>query len=287
MFDIKRFCFDYKLTQVEFANIIGEAQPVISHMIKGSRKVRLEHIEKLRAKYGDVVDNYRNDRPAQTVKPATMSPAPQHSAGLLHDVQGVYSTGNVIEQPPIVPDSVVRKPNLDLMSWAESKEAEHANHVFDISEILRKTKIIIKTDDNSMSPTLFQNEYVFLKPMPAEASIIDGKCYGIDTRSHGAIIRLLYDNGDTITAVPVNKQYGVMEIPREDVIRIYYIIFHGSTHTSLMPDIDSETSHRDVQISQQGEQISSLIEQLDKSGQRQDRLLEQNAQLISRIFSED
>lgn len=285
MFDIKKFCFDLNISQAAFGEVIGEAQSVVSHMAKGVRKIRLEHIEKLRAKYGDIVNNYFIDGEVRPVQPARMSPAPEQT-DTLRDIQGDYSAEHsvaavVVEPIPLVPDAVLRNPDKDIIGWMETSEAQKGAHFFDIFDILRRAKFAIKTDDDSMAPALFQNEYVLMRPIDRSTRIVNGKPYGIETTTAEAMIRILYDKGDSILAVALNKQYGDMEIPKSEVVRLHQPIFHGSTRLSIVPDQSSEVLAKDGQIAQQGAQINSLIadlgkslDELGKSGARQDKLIE-------------
>ena len=277
MFDIKRFCEDHNLRQADFGNIIGVEQSVVSNMTKGIRHIRLEHIERLRETYGNVVDNYRTDGPS-AVKPAAMSPLPTSMmVGQVSDVRRGYDVEEVVivEQPPIIPDAIARKAEIDILKWAESNEADHSKNAFDILDILKKTAFIIKMTNNAMAPALYQNELVFLKPLPSNTLITDGDPYGIDTNDRGILIRHLYDRGDHYLARPKNRrEYGDIKIPKHSVIRVYLPLFHGSDHLAAIPNTDIDLAQRDKQISQQGSQITSLINQLDKSGERMDRLID-------------
>lgn len=278
MFDLKKFAFDLGLPQTELGAVLGVLQPQVSYMMNGSRRIRLEHIEKLRERYGDIVDTYRTDAPPQRVPAATMSPAPEQ-AGTVRDIQGDYSAERsvaavVVEPIPLVPDAVLRNPDKDIIEWMETSEAQKGAHFFDIFDILRRAKFAIKTDDDSMAPALFQNEYVLMRPIDRSTRIVNGKPYGIETTTAEAMIRILYDKGDSILAVALNKQYGDMEIPKSEVVRLHQPIFHGSTRLSIVPDQSGEVVAKDGQIAQQGAQIDSLIAQLDKSGERVDRLID-------------
>lgn len=277
MFDLKRFSFEHNLSQAELSEVLGVHQPVISNMTNGRRVIRLEHIEKLRAKYGDIVDSYRTDGPS-AVKPATMSPLPSSTiVGQVSDVQRGYDVEEamIVEQPPIIPDAIARKAEIDILKWAESNEADHSKNAFDILDILKKTAFIIKMTNNAMAPALYQNELVFLKPLPSNTLITDGDPYGIDTNNRGILIRHLYDRGDHYLARPKNRrEYGDIQIPKHSVIRVYLPLFHGSDHLAAIPNTDIDLAQRDKQISQQGTQITSLINQLDKSGERMDRLID-------------
>lgn len=295
MLNIKRFCFDHNLSQTTFGDYIGEPQSVVSLMVKGSRKLRADHLEKLRARYGDVVDDYIVEDPVPTPRTATMAPYPEPTPQQMTSSDVVVATVaadgevQVVEQPPFVPDSVVRKPEINVMEWVENEESDHSQSAFNIASILRRTKFVIQMNNNAMAPDVAQGDYLFLKPFPEGAEIIDGEAYGIETRSHGILFRFLYDVGDAILARPKNtRDFGDLRIPKVQIIRKYFFVFRGSTHLSSMPDNDGE---RDKQIKQQGEQINALISQvgvsmaeISKAGERTDKLLEQNKELFQLII---
>ena len=268
MFNIKKFCFDKGINQTQFGEIIEEPQSVVSLMNRGTRILREEHIEKLRARYGDIVDEYRTDRKPQPQ--AVMSPNPV----TLQDVQGGYAA----EQPastviavPLVPDMVVRDPNTDVMKWLENADADHTRNAFNVASILRRTKFVIQMNNNAMAPILYLNEYIFLRPFAEDSEIIDGEIYGIESKERGILIRFLYDDGDCYLTRPKNtREFGEIRIPKLGT-RLYHIVFHGATHLSSMPD-DGELVRK--QLNQQSEYVSSLIGELGKSGARQDKLIE-------------
>lgn len=270
MFDIRKFCQDYGLNQTEFGEIIKVEQSVVSHMARGLRKFRIEHIELLRAKYGDIVDNYRTD--GVPVKPATMSPLP---ASTTNDVSASYTATQSIPAveitpPPLVPDKIVRDPSIEVLDWVNSREIDHSQNAFNIASILRRTKFVIQMSNSAMSPTLYQNEYVFLKPFASTSEIIDGEIYGIETAARGVLIRFLYDDGDYYLARPKNtREFGDLRIPKADA-NLFHIVFHGSTHLSSLPDNEGEMVE---QLSRQGDYITSLIDEVGKAGQRVDRLI--------------
>lgn len=281
MFDIKSFCADKGLTQAEFGDIIGVEQSVVSHMVRKLRKIRLEHIESLREKYGDIVDQYRTDGKAKPQHEAIMSPNPV----TLRDVQEDYTTEQesavVVKPIPVIPQAVLRSPDKDIIEWTKTNEAHQKAHFFDIFNMFNLAKFAIKMDDDSMSPALCQNEYVLFRPIDRSTRIVNGKPYGIETTTTEAMIRILYDKGDSFLAVPLNKQYGDMEIPKDEIVRLHQPILHCSTRLSIVPDQTGEVLAKDGQIAQQSAQINSLLEdlgksldQLDKSGARVDRLID-------------
>lgn len=284
---LQKYCTEKKTTIGTFcryAGISGSYFNQVKNDIGKDIQARIAknyddlNIEWLRTGEGEML-KYKSP----SVQPATMSPYPVEDAQIIGEQSNIPQSSEVaVEQPPIIPDSIARKPDIDLLAWAENNANEHSQNAFDIIEIMKKTAFIVKTTNNAMASALYQNEFVFLKPMPDNALITDGDPYGIDTNNRGILIRYLYDKGDYYLARPKNrKEYGDIEIPKENVIRKYIILFHGSTLLSSASNNDIDLAHRDKQITQQSAQISSLIEQLgesmkeiSKSGTRQDKLIE-------------
>lgn len=187
-----------------------------------------------------------------------------------------------IEQPPLVPDKIVRDPNIEVLDWVNDPDNDRSRNAFNFASILRRTKFIIEMDNNAMAPSIYQRDHIFLKPFAEKSEIIDGEIYGIETESHGLLIRFLYDDGDYYLARPKNtREFGDIRIPKiEDgkPAKKYHIVYRGSTHLSSLPDNEGEMTK---QLGQQREYISSLIgevgkaiSEVSKSGERVDRLID-------------
>lgn len=267
MFDLSKFIEERGLTQRQIGAVIGVDQSVVSDMKNGKRHIRLEHIAKLRATYGDIVDNYITDNKEIVAHTATMQSYP---------AEGVRSEQpKQVQMPVLVPQSVVRKPSIDVMEWVAEAKEERDRHAFNIMSILSGARCVIQMNNNAMMPTLYQNEYVFLRPFSDGVEVIDGEIYGVETRRYGILLRHLYAEEDTILARPKNTfEFADIRIRRDEVIRFYHIIFHGSPVLSSIPDTTAGTLE---QLHMQNDQINSLITQLDKSGDRVDKLIDMMA----------
>lgn len=192
-----------------------------------------------------------------------------------------------IDQPPIVPDKIVRDPNVTVLDWVNDPDNDHSQNAFNFASILRRTKCIIQMDNNAMASALHQGEYLFLRPFAEDSEIIDGKIYGIETKAHGILIRFLYDDGDCYLTRPKNtREFGDIRILKTNVIKKYHIVFHGSTHISSLPDNEAEMVK---QLEQQREYISTLIGQqgemlkeISKAGSRQDRVQDKLIELVDK-----
>ena len=259
-FDLRGFAAELKATQSEIGDVMGVPQSVVSKMKAGYRKITQEHVGRLKAKYGEVVDKYIV---GDNIQEAVMTSYPVEDA----------EAGDVVTivQPPFVPNSVARKPEVNVLEWVRKKRVEHAHAALNMSKIFGATDFFIQMDNAAMSPALHQGEYLFLTAFDEGTKIIDGKPYGIETEAWGILIRYLYDNGDSIIAKPENTlKFGKITIPKDEIVNTYHILFHGAT--TLSPSTTNEAMLV-KQLKQQSEQNHTLLGLLDKAGDREERLI--------------
>lgn len=201
MFDIKKFCFDQKLTQVEFANIISEAQPVISHMIKGSRKIRLEHIEKLRAKYGDIVDSYYTQKNAEDCV---------SEKGVSKIEKEMYI--------PMLPIDAVGGP---LSGFDDSVTLDKCELV--VSPIAN-VDFAMEVHGDSMTPDYPSGARLFVKRIDMSAFIEWGRVYVLDT-CNGSVVKEVYPCGDdAIECRSKNSKFPPFTVKLKDIRGMYRVL---------------------------------------------------------------
>lgn len=236
MFDLRKFAFDHKLQQAALVEVLGIAQSQVSNMMNGVRKVRLEHIAKLRAKYGDVVDNYIKSDDVWPVRATTMSPYPtpqevmRTQNNVVTDAESVDLSVlpvEVVEElkaevkseeaVPIISPQVAACDNCDIGEYLEEdNELEHfipsdmtAN--VDGAEIVRKT---------SMLPTFAPNDVVFIKLIKDKTHITDGGTYYFKLRKRATMIRMVKINGKELRLIAQNPQFGDVITTFDEVINV-------------------------------------------------------------------
>lgn len=276
MFRIQQFCEDNGLTQAEFGDVIGVEQSVVSHMKTGSRKFRAFHMEKLRAKYGDIVDNYRTD--GVPVKPATMSPLPTSTmAAQVSDVQGAYGVNEipaeVVEEikaealnevaVPIISAEIANETNLDIRKYIDDKacELDHINpsdltHQADGAERIRKT---------SMWPTFAPGDIVFVQFLKDKRNIIDGHTYYFDMRTRPTMIRKVKIEGEHLRLIAKNPSFGDIYVTFDDILNIADIVgLFRSSFGDQYDEIEAVRRKKDDQIDhlieQNGEALRSIAD---------------------------
>jgi hypothetical protein len=293
------FCREAKISNSYFNNVRGEMGAVIKGRIKDAYKdLNLEWLltgegEMLKVPATVTMFNPSSGDAQAAGKSIDLSIVPAELVEKIREeVKAEMETsGDVvpIEQPPLVPDKVVRDPDVTVLDWVDDPDNDHSQNAFNFVKILRRTKCLIQMNNNAMAHALHQGDILFLRPFAEDSEIIDGEIYGIETKARGILIRFLYDDGDYYLTRPKNtREFGDIRILKTDAINRYHIVFHGSTHLSSLPDNEGEMKK---QLGLQDKYISSLIDQVGvsmgeiiKQGARADRLMEQNAELIKKII---
>lgn len=119
---------------------------------------------------------------------------------------------------PVISTSIAKQPNVDLLHYVNNES---------ISERFYSGQIDIefwfKVNDRSLEPYVMEGDYVGLKAMPEEHSLISpGDIYGVDTYSNGMKLRVLrLTDTEGVLACCHNKEYDDYVIPKSDIIRVY------------------------------------------------------------------
>ena len=119
---------------------------------------------------------------------------------------------------PVISTSIAKQPNVDLLHYVNNES---------ISERFYSGQIDIefwfKVNDRSLEPYVMEGDYVGLKAMPEEHSLISpGDIYGVDTYSNGMKLRVLrLTDTEGVLACCHNKEYDDYVIPKSDIIRLY------------------------------------------------------------------
>lgn len=281
MLNIKKFCFDHNLSQTAFGDYIGEPQSVVSLMVKGSRKLRADHLEKLRARYGDVVDDYIVEDPVPTPRTATMAPYPtpqevmKTQNNVVTDAESVDLSVlpvEVVEElkaevkseeaVPIISPEVAACDNCDIGEYLEEdNELEHfipSNMTKDVdgAEIVRKT---------SMLPTFAPNDVVFIKLIKDKTRITDGGTYYFKLRKRATMIRQVKINGKELRLIAQNPQFGDVITSFDDVINVASIEgLYRKNIVTQYGDIEALRRKKDAQTDELIKQNGDALRIVDR-----------------------
>lgn len=305
MTDFQRFIKVNKLKQIQVAEYLGTSPQYVNQVANGKCALSDDKYELLAKSSWDtsmltfpsyikvpasVMSPYTPDDTAAIMsQQEVMARAMEQGHHIITDAQNIGLTevpAEIVEeieakviaevQPPYVPLTVARHPNLDVMEWLKKGNGRHVSSTFNIMSILNDTTFYTEVRSNAMSPALNQGEILFLKEFEEGFVFVDGSPYVIDTRSRGMLAFYLYDRGDYIEARPHNVRFETLTIAKTDIMRYYQILFHGSTWVAT--ELPTGDCHR--QVEKQTEQISTLIGELGKAGDRVDKMGEQ----VSRVL---
>lgn len=288
--DFQRFIKVNKLKQKQVADYLETSPQYINQVAKGLCNLSDEKYERLVQGNWDI--SMLNIPPYIKV-PATLTvltPTAEERKEMSEGVDMSVIPAEVVEEikeevraeiveeiePKFAPLEIARKPNLDTMEWIKKGSGRNISSTFNMMAILQDTHFYTEVRSNAMSPALTQGEVLFLQPFEDGYLFIDGHPYAVETKSRGLIVFYLYDRGDYVECRPHNVEFGTLTIPKDDIIRYYKILFHGSTwiETSL------PRGGCQQQVAKQSEHISTLIGELGKAGDRVDKMGEQ----VSRVL---
>lgn len=263
MIDIKRFCFEQGLSQAAFAEKIGVDQSVVSHMTRGTRKLRLDHIEKLESIYGkEVVDSYRID---------------EELANIINNPQARQVTATIIptdvveeikaeEQVPII-SRTVPTSQINVREYID-KNSDELDRI-DPAKLLNNPDVAEQVTGASMLPTFAAGDVVFIKFLPDKAQMIDGKLYYFDLIDLPTMIRRVkFEGEDKVRLIAKNPAFADIVLERSRILNIGKVVgLFRSTFSDQYDEIENvrrEQSGRiDRLIEQNGEALKSIHNLID------------------------
>lgn len=134
-----------------------------------------------------------------------------------------YDESATIENPPIIPSILSRKPGVDLMEIV--RNSTEGMEICPIQVNDAAISLWHRVNDDSLLPEYRINDKIALCAYPrAFEKPIPGLLYGIDTYPYGLLIRKLYPNKDGYIARSVNtEEFPDMFLAREEIIRFFRI----------------------------------------------------------------
>lgn len=279
MVDLKRLAFDKGLAQNKLGQILNVAQSQVSLMANGLRKITAEHIELLRREFPDIDSYILPDevmQPQQTdarvITGNVVGNGNNFVAGNNNTVETstVHNSDNEIpiEETVVVPADIVRAPGYDIR-----KEFLKGN----LEDRAKPTQYIVPSHDmkaytycDDMEPEIRAGEPVLIKLLPPGCAISPGDMYFIELPQGGKIRYILSDRDGILHLRAANyKAYGDMWVRRSDVLSIAQVMLIMRTPRSMDPNM---MSIMDI-LERTSGQASQLIEQIDKAGEREARLI--------------
>ncbi len=190
-----------------------------------------------------------------------------------------------LEAIPIVSIEQAKEPGLNVkeLVLSGSKDVKTISWVEFIKK-LAPFDAIYTTYTDRMSPLYVPGEFLFIKYLhPAEGETIMQGVYLIDTKQHGSFLCRLRDNlnGSLTASFDKCDSYAPITYKREDVTSIGEVAFSVrlgelTFDVANVADLKAQRQFKD-------EQIRILATQLDKQGDRANRLVDHIDRLVTII----
>lgn len=270
MVDIKALMFDKSLSQRRLAEIMNTSQSEVSQIANSKRRMLRKHIDGLIDYFGEeIISQYMvSEKPQVDYVDDSNSTAATLVAE--DDVQSPKDENNI----PVLPGEIINRRNLDIYKYIQNNGSELIS--IDPRSLVEGAEFAMEILKDSMSPDLMQGDIVFLKFLPKTAKLHSGAMYFIDTPAYAGVIRDVYIEGDAMTLRARNPKYGdiVLDLEKDDITAANIIGIFRKNFTSSYSQIEAVRQKKDEQIDQFLASSSKLIEEIQRRGDRVDRLID-------------
>ena len=262
--------FDKSLSQRRLAEIMNTTQSEVSQIANGNRRMLRKHIDGLIEYFGEeTISKYR-------VSDGELLVQSNSSAVEVESID--MDRGECITKEdisiPVLPDEIISRRDLDICKYVQNNGSELAS--IDPRSLVEGAEFAMEILKDSMSPDIAQGDIVFLKFLPKTAKLHSGSIYFIDTPAYAGVIRDVYIDGDTITLRARNPKYGdiVLNAATDHFSAANIIGIFRKNFTSSYSQIEAVRQKKDEQIDQFLTCNSKLIEEIQRRGERVDRLID-------------
>ncbi len=270
MIDIKALMFDMSLSQRQLAEIMNTSQSEVSQIANANRRILRKHIDGLIEHFGEeVVSKYRISDVHQLERPKSDIVEAEEVVG--EDMMYATKEDNSI---PVLSDEIISRRNLDIYKYVQNNGSELAS--IDPRSLVEGAEFAMEILKDSMSPDIAQGDIVFLKFLPKTAKLHSGSIYFIDTPAYAGVIRDVYIEGTTMTLRARNPKYGdiVLDMETDHISAANIIGIFRKNFTSSYSQMEAVRQKKDEQIDQFLATNTKLIEEIQRRGERVDKLID-------------
>ena len=259
MLKLRELAKDCGVTQTYIAGILGIMQSEVSKMMNGTRPIKKEHIALLSEKFGeDVVARYVDLKWQYKASEATIVPA--------EIVEEIKAEVVESEGVPMLPEVLSSARDVNVRAYIEENGDEL--ELYNPALMLKDADLAEKVRKSSMLPIFAPDDVVFVSFLNDKSKIVDGEYYYMDIKSRPTMIRKVKIEGNKYRLVATNPDFADIIIEQCDIINVAAIV--GLFRATF----NDYGSHIAAVRKQKDEQIENLIDQLDKFGARETRLID-------------
>ena len=238
-------------TKKAFADYLGISDQLLNQWLKRP----YFDIDIVRSRFPDVDEKWLLTGEGEMKKPGY----------LVFDKNGVPNVSSH-KQAPLIPFEVSNDIGISIKEFCD--EYPDRVDVYEPSQLYPIFDYIYKMNQNNMSPVINPGDLLYIKRISIE-NIINGHCYLVDTKKHGANVYKVIVQGDNIVCKSISEHYMDVEINVSDLFDIYKIV--GQFSYSV--DVAKDVFRLKQDLTEKDAVIQKLSEELYNSGKRIDALL--------------
>lgn len=191
-----------------------------------------------------------------------------------------------LEAIPVISTEQAKAPDVDVKALVQSGSSKVKRlSIWEFFEKFGEFDAICPTYRDSMIPTYVPGDFLFIKykQVTNESYIKQGR-YLLDTREHGTILCIVEDTEDGWLTLSFKnaRKYKPMRVKKEDVMSIADIVLMVRMGDMAFDVMD--VAQLQQQMAVKDEQYRLLMEQYNKTGDRVNRVIDQNQQLINTLI---
>ena len=234
---LKDFFKQRGIKQDELTNEFNVSQSYISQLINGKKEAGKKVASKLSEKYGISEAWVLTGKGEMLAQPQETTIVPSDNsygdkASWNNNITITHTQETNIEDNshsvilrPIVNKLLASRPNTDVYKIVK-EDGVKLQHILAFPQY-DDFDFYYQVRQDAMFPTYDKGDILALMHMPVDAHIIQGSAMVIDTKSFGFLFRRVYDNGDSYECKCINENsvFRNQSIPKDDVIRLYRVIY--------------------------------------------------------------
>lgn len=278
MLNLKQLAYITEKNQSELGHILGVPQSAVSYMMNGFRRIRPEHIKRLREAFGDSVvescmeSDERIDAHAgaQTVQATILHRdiVEDIREEIAHpkreDVEVIDAEEVELKVTPILTPEIVNQPGIDIKQGLE--DGTLPVQFKPTQDIVPDGVVKVYLENDEMAPDIEANDPVLIRLMDDKNAIVHGRMYFVDLY-RGAVVRWVFPQNDG-TLLLKSKNAPDMIVQPESVKSISEVVTIWkrpkclpTDHVSMFEELRRRDDQMDELLAQQGRLIGIIEKQ--------------------------
>ncbi|MBQ2007123.1 MAG: hypothetical protein II236_00390, partial [Alistipes sp.] len=246
----------------EIGHILGVPQSAVSHMMKGFRRIRPEHIQRLKDALGEqlVVSCIENDEVFNHHEGAQMIQATIINRE--EDITQEVAEEVEIKETIILTPEQINQENIDLKKEIEAGTLDVK--VKPTQDVIPPHHAKVYTENDEMSPEIEANDPVFVRFLANKTDFINGRMYFVDLENGSVVRWVVRDVDDHVRLISMKDEEVVPLASVRSISEVVAITKRPKTLPKERVTFDEAIARKDNQLDTLLEQQGRLIGIIEK-----------------------